>query len=252
MRRLLVLGLIGLACLEVAGQTLLEGHLLDSTTNEPVQFAHVRNIEQAVGSLTDRSGHFRIFAELSDTLVFSIVGYQTLAWVIEEKHLNDEPYVFKLPRDTILLKEVTVTELPTEAEFKRRILATEVKDTAFWYHGVAAPVFRGNKLLDEKYVKNPLFLLAHPITGWHYRFSKKEKEKRKMHKINQQSLVRTRVDLKFKREWVREVTSLQGDELTNFISFCNYDLDYLDRTPLYLIREDMLVKLEEFQLLAKQ
>lgn len=233
-------------------QRMLQGELLDATSETPVQFAHVQNIDQAQGTLTNRFGKFRIPANPKDTVVFSIVGYQTLAWIITEEQLSDSLVAFKLPLDTILLKEVTVSELPTEAEFKRRILATKVEDTSFWYHGVAKPVFKGDKTLDEKHVNNPLFLLAHPITGWHYKYSKKEKERRKMHKINQQSLYQTRVDLKFTRDWVGEVTGLKGDSLTSFMSYCDYDLAYLDRTPEYMIQEDLLLKLEEFLQIAKE
>lgn len=231
---------------------MITGTLMDSTNLEPLQFAHVQNIDLALGTLTDRSGRFRIPANEKDTLVFSIVGYQTLAWIITEKHLADTALTFKLPSDTILLNEVTISELPSEEEFKRRILATKVEDTSFWYHGVANPVFKGDRTLDEKYVSNPLFLLAHPITGWHYKFSKKEKERRKMHKINQQAFKRGRVEMKFTRNWVGEVTGLEGDVLTDFMSFCDYELDYLEKTPLYMIQEDLLVKFDEFQKIAKE
>lgn len=231
---------------------MLKGHLLDSGSQVPLQFAHVQNVDRAKGTLTDRYGRFRIPAAVNDTVVFSIVGYQTLAWIITENHLTDTALTFKLPVDTILLREITISELPTEEEFKRRILATKVEDTSFWYHGVAEPVFKGDKTLDEKHVNNPLFLLAHPITGWHYKYSKKEKERRKMHKINQQAFKRNRVDMKFTRSWVGEVTGLDGDVLTDFISFCDYHVTYLDKTPLYMIQENILVKLDEFQQLAKQ
>lgn len=233
-------------------QSMITGKLLDSANLEPLQFAHVQNVDQALGTLTDRYGRFRIPAEPKDTVVFSIVGYQTLAWIITDAHLTDSALTFKLPADTILLNEVTILELPTEEEFKRRILSTKVEDTSFWYHGVAKPVFKGDKTLDKKYVNNPLFLLAHPITGWHYKFSKKEKERRKMHEINQQAFKRNRVEMKFTRSWVGEVTGLEGDVLTDFIGFCNYDVAYLDKTPLYMIQEDLLVKLDEFMQIAKE
>ncbi len=251
---LIVLFVFFLAFGEILAQqhVMLKGQLLDSISQEPLQFAHVQNIDKALGTLTDRSGRFRIPADVQDTVVFSIVGYQTLAWIITEKHQTDTALIFKLPSDTILLKEITISELPTEEEFKRRILATELEDTSFWYHGVAKPVFKGDKTLDSKHVNNPLFLLAHPITGWHYKYSKKEKERRKMHEINQQAFKQNKVNLKFTRTWVGEVTGLKGDDLTSFIGFCNYDLTYLERTPLYLIQEDLQVKLSEFQQIAKE
>ena len=73
-----------------------------------------------------------------------------------------------------------------------------------------------------------------------------------MHEINKQAFKRNRVDMKFTRSWVGEVTGLKGDVLTDFISFCNYDVAYLDETPLYMIQEDLLVKLDEFQQIAKE
>ncbi|MDW3190844.1 MAG: carboxypeptidase-like regulatory domain-containing protein [Cytophagales bacterium] len=248
---------ITFACLCVltqvmAQQSMITGHLLDSTSQEPLQFAHVQNVDQALGTLTDRLGRFRIPAQVKDTVVFSIVGYQTLAWIITEKHLSDTALTFKLPADTVLLKEVTISELPTEEEFKRRILATKVEDTSFWYHGVPEPVFTGDKTLEKKYINNPLVILAHPISSLGYHFSKKEKERRKMHEINKRAFKRNRVDMKFTRSWVGGVTSLKGDVLTDFISFCNYDVAYLDETPLYMIQEDLLVKLDEFQQIAKE
>lgn len=253
MKRLLAsIGLLLVIGTAFGQSSLITGKLLDSANLEPLQFAHVQNVDQALGTLTDRYGRFRIPAEVDDTVVFSIVGYQTLAWIITDAHLADSALSFKLPADTILLNEVTILEMPSEEEFKRRVLATKVEDTSFWYHGVAEPVFKGDKTLDKKYVNNPLFLLAHPITGWHYKYSKKEKERRKMHEINQQAFKQNRVEMKFTRSWVGEVTGLEGDVLTDFISFCDYDLGFLDKTPLYMIQEDLLDKLDEFQQIARE
>ena len=63
----------------------------------------------------------------------------------------------------------------------------------------------------------------------------------------QRESITQRVHQKFTRDWVQNVTGLEGDKLTSFIYYCDYSLDYLDRTPLYMIQEDLLAKLEDFQ-----
>jgi len=225
---------------------MLHGQLVDSTSLEPVQFAHVKNLTKQVINVTDEHGFFRILTELNDTLLFSIVGYQTLGWIIKEQHLRQK-MIFKLPVDTVLLDEVIISNFPLEEIFKQKILDYQPMDTHFQIFGMPKVKFGPDKTLDEKYVSNPLFFLMHPITSWYYKYSKKEKERRKMHRITQSMSQRQRAARKFTRKWVSEVTGLEGDELTSFIGFCNYSSHYLDETSLYMIQEDLLAKLNQFK-----
>ncbi len=229
----------------VHGQQLLKGGLKDKTSGDIIQFAHVQNPHQQVGTLTNKSGLFNIPATAGDTIIFSIVGYQTTGWVVGTSFFDSLQW-FEIEQDTMWLEEVIVSRVPPEEVFKRELLGLELEDTSFWYHGVPEPVFSGDKTLDERHVSNPLFLLSHPITGWHYKFSKSEKERRKMHRIDQSKHGRNRVRFKFTRDWVGEVTRLSGDSLTSFIEFCSYEQEYLEKTPLYMIQEDMLAKLAQF------
>ena len=227
-------------------ETVLTGSLIDSTTFEPVQFAHVTNYSSGEMVLSNIDGRFAIKSSIGDTIVCSIVGYEVLGWEVRASWFSDG-ITLKLPQDTLLLKSVTVHNIPKEHVFKQRILDHDVEDTAFWYHGVDKPTYRSNPMLEERNIKNPLYIATHPLSALYYNFSKQEKENRKYQDIAGNKLKQHRVDYKFTRKWVREVTALEGDQLTAFIFFCDYSLDYLDKTPLYLIQEDLLAKLEEFQ-----
>ncbi|MFY0607811.1 MAG: hypothetical protein JXR10_13925 [Cyclobacteriaceae bacterium] len=220
--------------------------LIDSTTLEPVQFAHITNYSSGEMVLSNVDGRFAIKSSVGDTVVCSIVGYEVLGWEVRSSWLKDG-ITLKLPQDTFLLESVTVNNIPEEHIFKQRILAHEVDDTAFWYHGVEKPTYRDNPMLNERVIKNPLFIATHPLSALYYNFSKQEKENRKYHQVTQNNIQQQRVNYKFTREWVKEVTALEGDQLTSFIFYCDYSLDYLDKTPLYIIQEDMLAKLEKFQ-----
>ncbi|MBR06296.1 MAG: hypothetical protein CMP48_01300 [Rickettsiales bacterium] len=223
----------------------VHGELLDSLTNEPVQFAHVTNLGNNLGTLTNAEGQFRIPATIGDTIHFSIVGYQQLGWIIKEGWF-DHKVTLKLPKDTVLLDEVLISSMPTEERFKQNILNYQPNDSSFWYHGVAPPKPYDSSPMTEKEVNNPLFAIMQPADFLYEKFSKQAKEKRKYHQLIQRESITLRVNKKFTRDFVQNVTGLEGDQLTSFIFFCDYSLDYLDRTPLYMIQEDLLAKLDEF------
>jgi len=244
--RLFILSIFLLFVNAAQSQSQLHGSLLDSATNEIIPFAHIRNVTLQVMTVSDHLGKFQLVANVQDTIIFSSVGYQSLGWIVKEAYFHLTK-TYRLPIDTILLKDVTVNSMLTEERFKRAILNYEPGDNAFWYHGMEIPKPHNDPTLSENFMKSPLAIVAHPLSSFYYRFSKQEKEKRKYHKVTQQSSIRERVSKKFKREWVTEVTALTGDELTNFIAFCDFSLDYLDNTPFYIIQEDMLALLPKFK-----
>ncbi|MEQ8472791.1 MAG: carboxypeptidase-like regulatory domain-containing protein [Marinoscillum sp.] len=242
------LTIIGLFVVVIVGraQQSIHGVLLDETSDEAVEFAHVNNITIKEGTITSLKGTFEIKASEGDTIVFSIVGYQRIGWKVKPSWL-EETFTLKLPRDTIFLDEVIVNNLPSEEVFKRRILSYEPADTAFWYHGIPKPKPYNNAPLSEKQINNPLFAILQPTDFLYEKFSKSAKEKRKYHQIVTTQTRDQRVYQKFNRDWVKDVTGLDGDELTSFIDYCDYSLEYLDKTELFFIQQDMLAKLTEFK-----
>lgn len=219
----------------------------DSETLAEIVGTHIKNLNAQKLAISDEYGRFRIPAQLGDTLMFSNVGYQILGWVAEESWFENERIEFLLAVDTVYLEEVVIGEFPEYTRFKQLIVDTEPADSFFWYHGVPQPVMKEHNQLEKKDFTNPIFMATHPISFFHHAFSKKEKEKRKMQKIRKSQHVTNRARLKFTREWVSEMTKLQGDELTDFIAFCKFTPKYLAETELYIIHERMMALLNDFK-----
>jgi hypothetical protein len=245
--RLTTIVLVLLFATKLAGQEkMLSCEVLDSTSRQPVQFAHVMNLSGESQAISDIKGHFTIAANVGDTILVSIVGYQRTGWQVKEDWF-EKTVKLSLPQDTIMLNSVTVHDIPPEHIFRQRIMDHQPEDSSFWYHGMPKPVVKEDITLNEKVIKNPLFMATHPLTALYYNTSKQEKERRKYHSIKSNELLENRVNRKYNREWVQDVTGLEGNQLTDFIAYCNYSLEYLDKTPLYLIREDVIAKLFEFK-----
>ncbi|MFY0598790.1 MAG: hypothetical protein JXR03_03905 [Cyclobacteriaceae bacterium] len=223
------------------------GTVIDSASMQSIESVHVLNLNQRKLAISDIDGNFSLSASIGDTLLFSVLNYKVKKCLVVEEHFLAKS-IFYLTSDTIKLDEIIITSLPSEEEFKNMVLNHKDEEESFWYNGVERPDENWkNPLLEEKNVSNPLFLISHPLSGFYYKFSKQEKEKREFHRIEQKEINRNKVDRKFTREWVSEVTELSGDELTYFIAYCEFSAKYLEQTSLYIIREDILEKLISFK-----
>ncbi len=222
------------------------GIVKDSTTKEEIIGTHVRNITSDKLAIADAYGKFRIPVQVGDTLMFSNVGYQVLGCEAVESWFTQERVEFLLSVDTVYLEEVVIGEFPEYSRFKQMLVDTDVEDTSFWYHGVPQPNMEEHTVLEKKEFKNPVFIATHPISFLHHAFSKKEKEKRKMQQISKTRHITTKARQKFTREWVSEMTKLQGDQLTDFIAFCKFTPKYIADTELYMIHERMMALLDDY------
>ncbi|GAB4244373.1 MAG: hypothetical protein Tsb0034_22560 [Ekhidna sp.] len=223
----------------MAQRNYIYGVVLDSVSCEEMIGAHIRNINAGLLTSSDPYGKFKIPAMAGDSIVVSSVGHKTLVWVTKEAWMNQEEVKFHLPVNTIYLDEVVVGEFPEYIRFKDQIVNMQVVDSSFEVYGVpkvvVAPPGQGSGLA-----------ISGPISALHNAFSKKEKEKRKLNKILSQKNQVEKAGLKFTREWVASSTKLEGDMLTSFIDYCNFSVDYLANTPLYIIHEKMMALLPDF------
>ena len=222
------------------------GIVKDSANQEVIIGAHIRNLTSGSLAISDAYGKFRIPVEIGDTLSLSHVGYKHLGWIAKESWFDQDRVSFALPVDEVYLEEVVIGEFPEYQRFKQIIVDTKPLDTSFWYHGVPQVEMEEYTVMEKKEFNNPLFIATHPISFLHHAISKKEKEKRKMQQIQKSRHIVGKAQTKFRRDWVSEMTSLEGDDLTNFIAYCKFTPEYIAKTPLYIIHEKMMTLLDDF------
>lgn len=224
---------------------ILTGRVTDKSQT-PIVGAHIRNTSIDKITTSGFMGEFNLPARPGDTLYITSIGFTSVTHILA---IGDFTRLsLQMTESITSLNEVTIYSLPPIEVFKKTIMETQVKDSvAFWYFGVAKPVFRGDKMREGQIHKKALYGILQPTNFLYYNLSKQEKEKRKFYQLQQNQSKVENANNKFTREWVAEQTGLEGDKLTSFIAFCNFSTDYLDRFPLYVIREDMMVKLEEFK-----
>jgi len=216
---------------------------------EPIHGAHIYNNQRKLLTITDPQGSFKMPVEVGDSIDISHVGLETVSFIVDSA-LTDEPIYISLASNPILLEEVRVL-FPTYGGFKDQILATVPTDSSFTLHAYDQVDYTQVSFPEEPSTEDPEMKqpggvgVSAPFDL--ERLTKRGKEKKKYNKLKAREWLVSQANLKFKREWVSEVTKLKDDRLTDFIAFCNFTPEYIVQTPLYIIQEDMMALLMEFE-----
>jgi hypothetical protein len=88
------------------GQEIIRGIVADSATFDALPFVTVKVKNRERGTFTDNKGGFTLTASRQDTLVFSLVGYNT----VEIPLYDWEPSMILLSESVTMLKEVVIEE----------------------------------------------------------------------------------------------------------------------------------------------
>jgi hypothetical protein len=104
---------IQLLFLNTAVAQQFEGVVMDSASNTPLPYVNIGIVGKDVGTVSDSSGHFKIFLDSKynlDTLRVSLVGYAKKSFVVGDfKKSNQQvPVSIELKAQAILLSEVVV------------------------------------------------------------------------------------------------------------------------------------------------
>jgi hypothetical protein len=228
----------------------LKGIIVNEHTFEYVSLVHIYNERTHRTTVSDTSGYFSVRVSRGDTLVFSAIGYFLKAVCITDSMLQEESvFVELLPRE-YEIPEARVYALGTYEQFKQKVLALKLPET------------RTDKLRKSLYdisrqtgkevkYQQDMDKLARGVLYSIPILSPEEIEMIKLKKIKEKEKINNIIYEKFNPEIVGDLTGLEGDELIEFMVFCNFSEKYLLETNQYYILVRVLEKLEEFKKLKK-
>src|SRR5690349_21364518 len=91
-------------------QEVIRGIIVDSATFKPLPYVNIQIKNTFRGTNTDTQGNFSVLASRKDTLLISLVGYQTIVLPLGDW----EPSMIRMAESKILLKAVTVYATPID------------------------------------------------------------------------------------------------------------------------------------------
>lgn len=208
--------LIGLLCVvkSEAQQITLKGTIYSSDSISVMPFAYVINTRTGQGQLSDVNGQFSIAANLTDTVLFSFIGYQRLKMPVKTLYIEINKLCKVIMKETTYkINQVVVSEFklkPYERDYMKRVISN-------------------SKLKTINAVESP-------ISALYMEFSKKGKEQKKLAKIFEEIFIQEEVGKKFNGETLRKLT---GDETIDFEKFRKY---------CYYLSNDFIINTEGYDL----
>jgi hypothetical protein len=187
----------------------ISGMVVDSARLVALPNAFIKVKSTGAGTMAGAGGSFKINAPVFDTLIFSCIGYQTVAYPVL---LSEEDVLIRLQESVIILPEVTT-------------IGTRLQET---------------KYEERRAIKTPNENLFEGLGSPFTYFSKTEKEKRKVIKIRQEnSRARTYVEVvndpDLKKELMNEFSI---DEPTYYKLLSKFNQE--NRSVQYLVDETQI------------
>lgn len=237
---LLIFGLLCCLTAVQAQQKKYVARVFDGFTYQPLIGASVYNANTQKFAFTDKNGRFEINVSLNDTLIISKSVYRQFVAVITQKMLAVNEDFFLYYKAT-MLKEVTIIGInPSYEGFKKDIVTMDLPDYYKRMEEVRPTEWqKANAVYQEN--GNILSLgggaTMSPISYLYDKYSKKSKMNRLYNEMLSYEDEVERVQQKYNRDLVSELTGLKGDELLDFMMYCHFNYYNLVRWSDEQIRE---------------
>lgn len=240
-RRALRILLIPLLCLgglsTFAQKSYVLGKAIDKVTGKPVPSATVVNKDTKQVTKTGENGNFLVRASKGDSIKITSVGYKAtgIAW----DGVNLEP-IIEMRQDAIALKEVVVRDKRTEQVKKQieELMGSPEASTKLKWKDISNLVNTNTSTPGT---------IGISIDGLYELFSKEGKSRRKLAAMKQEDLKKLLVEYRYNSEYISFVTKLKGQELKNFIKFCNLPDNFVLTANDYDLTLEVFRCLDEFK-----
>jgi hypothetical protein len=237
---------------DLISQKYLNGLLIDEVSNEPIEGCHIINLSKKILAISNDKGQFKIQVDYFDTLLVSNINYERKQFILRAV----APIVIYMAPLVIQLEEVEVRIMPKNLnifqEKLKQIQEQQSKGVEIYGVPEAKPMAEIPPLFQEdnslRFWENGRILPPAVIDIYVIpkMFSRKYKAKMRYYVLMADEDERIRNNERFNREIVNEVVGLEGDLLTDFISFMNVEDEFIASTTDYEIVVFIKKKYDEF------
>lgn len=202
MKAITFLFFLMIACRVPCAAIIWKGKLLDKTSGQVIQGAHILNLNSNFSVISDGKGEFDIPATVGDLIQFSCPGYATETHTVL-KGLENIRLKFSLKFKSYELNEVTIKK-----QYKT-IYQRDSAERSVLYHATLSRSKSG---------------LSSPVSFFAEKFSKKQKSlfsfKKLFYQLEKEQFVASLYHL----DMLKDLVPLRGDTLAYFKN--NYPMDY--------------------------
>jgi hypothetical protein len=202
----------------------LKGQVINHIKRNPLNGAHLFNLNSVVGAVTNDNGYFEIPTKANDTIYFSYLGFQSIKLKITHDLLKGNELIIELHEKVEEINEVVVKshKLVGVLEIDAKNVPKD-KYARIHINGLTQTYEVGSRA--KRNYTSPIDALFRPIDFVYNMFGKKPKQLKKLKKLRSNDDLRKMLEGKFNRELMMEYLDMNAQELTELLNECNYS-DY--------------------------
>ncbi|WP_264551594.1 carboxypeptidase-like regulatory domain-containing protein [Flavobacterium sp. N2038] len=211
---------------ETTGPQRVSGYIYNDNTKQVLPNVNIINKNKVLGAMSDAKGYFEINVQANDTLLFSILGFQSLRVRVTNDWIKNKVTKIQLTEKAIALEEVVIAPfsltgylevdsklIPTKENFRYSISGL----TQGYEAGEYSPNAFG-KVLGS--IFNPADMLYNF-------FGKSGKELKKLKDMKKDDTIRNLLETKYDRETLAVLLGITKEEIPEILQRCNYSDSFI-------------------------
>ena len=254
MKKLLLLLFLGtLGPLVMAQEdTSVSGVVVIAGTEDPLENVNIVNLNQVLGTATNKDGEFQITAKANDTLHFSYLGYKSIKVRVTNDWIKyGAATTIEMTELALALEEVVVNQLKLTGYLEVDIKQVPVNQSRrYSISGLPTTGYEAGGR-SQGAVNKVLGALFNPADFLHKMFGKKPNELRKLRKMKRDDEIRNILASRFDREMLTALLQVDRVDLDLIVTECNYSKEFIRTANDLQILDAISECYEEYKVLSR-
>ncbi|MDO5974120.1 carboxypeptidase-like regulatory domain-containing protein [Flavivirga jejuensis] len=226
------------------------GVVLDASNDLPLESVNIVNLNQVIGTTTNKEGSFEISAKVNDTLHFSYLGFKSIKVRVTNDWLKFGSSNIKLTESALALETVTVNQLKLTGYLEVDIKQLPVINNNYRYSISGLPS-AGYEAGSKGAITKIIGSIFNPADFLHRMFGKKSNELRKLKKMKEDDEIRNLLASRFDREMLTVLLQVDRVDLDEIVSQCDYSKGFIQTANDLQILDAISECYEEYKLLSR-
>ncbi|MFS4492126.1 carboxypeptidase-like regulatory domain-containing protein [Maribacter sp. 2308TA10-17] len=200
--------------------------VVNAQTDDAMESVHVVNLNQVIGTITNKKGEFSITATVNDTLYFSFLGYKSQKIRVTNDMFKFEDTKVALTELAYALEEVIVRPYQLTGYLEIDVKNLPI-NSGYQYSisGLSVGYEAGNK--NPSAVTKVLGAILNPADLLRNLFGKKPAQMRKLRQVKEDDEIRNLLASKFDRETLTELLQLEKMDIDDILTNCSYSKSFI-------------------------
>ncbi|GJM28117.1 MAG: hypothetical protein DHS20C17_07520 [Cyclobacteriaceae bacterium] len=260
--------LLGLGWIGLKGQTSnieLSGKVIDADSLTPIPSVFIYTASEEGGAITNENGFFSINFNATDTLVFSAVNYQSTFYILPDSLRQGRPYIeVAMEIRTIKLKPLVVKGHLNPAAVRRYLDNVNNRKREENQPNIYRNKPHSEPITTPAGRKHTVSLgtstrpeggaaLEGALTGLANLFNKRAQQQKRIAALLEakqnreaQKAYQDFISTKFNQQVVAEATGLNGQQLDDFLQYCNLSNEFIYYATEYELLEAIFARYYRF------